>query len=154
MLAPPVAHDEAPRSRPWQWLWRWLRPRRRWCWGTRLVLSVSVAWLLFVVAHLLASGRTSLWAPIDLMPPLMLLAVPAVLLVVAPFARPIRWRVMVLLVATAAVGAGHSGINLGYLWHTPPPAPPHAISVSICQPSPCSTVRPQARSLSRSVTWT
>jgi len=48
---------------------------------------------------------------------------------VAPFARPIRWRVMVVLVVTAAVGAGHSGINLGYLWHTPPPAPPHAISV-------------------------
>ncbi|MEV4107774.1 endonuclease/exonuclease/phosphatase family protein [Nonomuraea sp. NPDC049695] len=109
---------------------RFVRPRRRWCWGTKLVVTASVAWLLFVLCHLLASGRTSLWAPLELIPPLMFLAVPALLMAVAPLARPVRWRIMSLLLVTAVLGAGRSGVNYATLWYTPPPAPSGAITVA------------------------
>ncbi|MGW5262611.1 endonuclease/exonuclease/phosphatase family protein [Microbispora sp. NPDC004025] len=108
---------------------RFVRPRRRWCLGTRLVVTATVAWLLFVVCHLLASGRTSLWAPVELIPPLLFLAVPASLMIVAPLARPVRWRIMSLLVVAAVLGAGRSGVNYATLWYTPPPARPGAITV-------------------------
>ncbi|GAA4950161.1 hypothetical protein HD597_002513 [Nonomuraea thailandensis] len=109
---------------------RFARPRRRWCWGTRLVVTAAVAWLLFVLCHLAASGRTHLWAPLELVPPLLFLLVPALLLIVAPLARPVRRRVVPLLVVTAVLGAGHSGINYATLWHTPPPAGPGAVTVA------------------------
>ncbi|MEU8383111.1 endonuclease/exonuclease/phosphatase family protein [Streptosporangium sp. NPDC048865] len=114
---------------PWARLGRFVRPRRRWCLGTRLVVTATAGWLLFVVAHLLASGRTSLWAPLDLMPPFMFAAVPLLVLAVAPLARPVRWRVIPVLVLTLVLGAGSSGINVATLWHTPPPAPPGAVKV-------------------------
>ncbi|MDH2427107.1 endonuclease/exonuclease/phosphatase family protein [Sphaerisporangium sp. TRM90804] len=109
---------------------RFVRPRRRWCLGTRLVVTATVAWLLFLVAHLLASGRTSLWAPVDLIPPLLFLAVPALLMAVAPLARPVRWRILSLLLVAVLLGAGRSGVNYATLWHTPPPAPPGAVTVA------------------------
>ncbi|GAA3611644.1 endonuclease/exonuclease/phosphatase family protein [Nonomuraea rosea] len=109
---------------------RFIRPRRRWCWGTKLVVTASVAWLLFVLCHLLASGRTSLWAPLELTPPLLFLAVPVLLLAVAPLARPVRWRVMSLLVVTAVLGAGLSGVNYTTLWYAPPAAGPGSITVA------------------------
>jgi hypothetical protein len=111
-------------------LWRFIRPRRRWCLGTRLVVTASMVWLLFVITHLQASGRMSLWAPVDLIPPLLFLMVPALLMIVAPLARPVRWRIMSLLVVTGVLGAGQSGINYASIWHAPPPAPPGAISVA------------------------
>nr|SBO97916.1 hypothetical protein BN4615_P7432 [Nonomuraea gerenzanensis] len=107
-----------------------MRPRRRWCLGTRLVVTASVAWLLFVLCHLAASGRLAWWAPIELVPPLLFLLVPALLLVVAPLARPVRRRVIPLLVLTAVLGAGRSGINYATLWYAPPPAGPAAITVA------------------------
>ncbi|WP_196223977.1 endonuclease/exonuclease/phosphatase family protein [[Actinomadura] parvosata] len=109
---------------------RLVRPRRRWCLGTKLVVTASVAWLLFVLCHLLASGRTSLWAPIELIPPPLFLLVPALLLVVAPLARPVRWRIIPLLVLTALLGAGRSGVNYATLWYEPPPAGRDAITVA------------------------
>ncbi|WP_169948512.1 endonuclease/exonuclease/phosphatase family protein [Microbispora sp. H11081] len=108
---------------------RFVRPRRRWCWGTKLVVTATAAWLVFLVAHLLASGRTWWWAPLELIPPLTFLAVPVLLMVVAPLARPVRWRIMSLLVLAVVLGAGRSGVNYATLWHTPPPAPPGAIKV-------------------------
>lgn len=119
------------RERSWtERVRRFVRPRRRWCLGTRLVVTASVAWLLFVLCHLLASGRTALWAPIELIPPLMFLAVPALLLVVAPLARPVRRRIIPLLLVTAVLGAGRSGVNYATLWYAPPPAGPGAITVA------------------------
>ncbi|MER6827791.1 endonuclease/exonuclease/phosphatase family protein [Streptosporangium sp. NPDC000563] len=123
---------EVPPEKPagrWARLGRFIRPRRRWCLGTRLVVTATTGWLLFVVVHLLVSGRTSLWAPLDLMPPFMFVAVPVLVLVVAPLARPVRWRVISVLVFTLVLGAGRSGINVATLWYTPPPAPPGAITV-------------------------
>ncbi|MGR6918147.1 endonuclease/exonuclease/phosphatase family protein [[Actinomadura] parvosata] len=109
---------------------RLVRPRRRWCLGTKLVVTASVAWLLFVLCHLLASGRTSLWAPIELIPPPLFLLVPALLLVVAPLARPVRRRIIPLLLVTALLGAGRSGVNYATLWYEPPPAGRDAITVA------------------------
>lgn len=110
-------------------LWSWLRPRRRWCLGTRLVIVATVGWLTFVALHLTLSGRTPLWAPVDLIPPLAFVAVPLVLLVAAPFARPVRWRLIAVLLIAGLLGAGRSGVNPATLWHDPPPAPPGAITV-------------------------
>ncbi|GGL07642.1 hypothetical protein Sme01_11370 [Sphaerisporangium melleum] len=121
--------SEPARSRAAR-LGRLIRPRRRWCLGTKLVVTATVAWALFVAAHLLASGRTYLWAPLDLIPPVLFLAVPVLLMVVAPLARPVRWRIMSLLLVTAVLSAGRSGINYATLWYTPPPAPPGAITVA------------------------
>lgn len=137
---PPAATGEGPRLRPPRLdrlrgeprldrLWRLLRPRRRWCWGTWLVVLATTLWSLFLAAHLLLSGRTPLWVPVDVTPPLLFVAVPAALLVVAPLARPARWRIIAVLVVAAVLGAGRSGINLATLWHTPPPAPPKAITL-------------------------
>lgn len=106
-----------------------VRPRGRWCWGTRLVVVASIGWLLFVVAHRLLSGHAWWWAPFDLMPPFLFLAVPVALLVVAPLARPVRWRIMAVLAVTVLLGAAPSGINWAGLWHRPTPAPPGAVTV-------------------------
>lgn len=125
-----AVEDADPRSAGWPArLWAWLRPRQRWCLGTRLVVLATAAWLGFVGAHWLLSGRTSLWAPFDLTPPFLFLAIPLLLALVAPFARPVRWRIMAVLALTAAAGAPLSGLNLATLWHTPPPASPAAITV-------------------------
>ncbi|MEU7755956.1 endonuclease/exonuclease/phosphatase family protein [Micromonospora sp. NPDC049171] len=105
------------------------RPGVRWCWGTRLVVTASLGWLLFVLVHRPLSGRLVLWAPVDLIPPLLFAVIPLVLLAVAPFARPVRWRIMAVLVVAALLGYGNSGVNLATLWHTPPPAPQGAITV-------------------------
>jgi hypothetical protein len=105
------------------------RPTRRWCFGTWLVLVASLGWLLVVMAHRLLSGRTWVWAPLDLTPPVVFVAMPLLLLGVAPFARPIRWRVIGVLALAGVLGAGNSGINVASLWHTPPPAPDGAIAV-------------------------
>src|SRR5688500_18107960 len=49
---------------------------RRWCWGTWVTVISAVAWLAFVVAHALFSGRHWLWLLPDLAPPLVYVAVP------------------------------------------------------------------------------
>jgi hypothetical protein len=94
-----------------------------------LVVTTSLAWLLFVILHRLLSGRTWPWALLDLVPPLVFVAVPAALLAVAPLARPVRWRIMAVQVISGLLGAGLSGINLATVWYTPPPAPPGAITL-------------------------
>jgi endonuclease/exonuclease/phosphatase family metal-dependent hydrolase len=137
MSDPDVVIEESPASAPspldvgWATrLWHFIRPRRRWCLGTKMVVTASVAWLLFVITHLLVSGRIALWTPVALVPPLLFLVVPALLMIVAPLARPVRWRIMSLLVVTVVLGAGQSGINYATLWYSPPPAPPGAITLA------------------------
>lgn len=115
----PAAEAPARRARPGRW-------RRRFAVAAYVA---ALGWLLLVVTHLLVSGRTWLWAPVDLMPPILLLAVPAALLALVPLARPYRWRMAVVLVAAGALGAGGSGLNPAALWHEPGPAPPDAITV-------------------------
>lgn len=107
----------------------WLRPRRRWCLGTRLVVVATAAWLVFVVLHLVLSGRTPLWGPFSLVPPVLFVAVPVAVAVVAPLARPVRWRVLTVLAVTVVAGAPYSGVNVAAVWHDAPPAPADAVTV-------------------------
>lgn len=107
-------------------------PRRRgpWRrWGTRLLVGACLAWLVFVLAHRVLSGRVFWWGPFDLAPPLVFVAVPVVLLALVPLARRARrWLVAVPALALLA-GASFSGLNPATLWHTPPPAPADALDV-------------------------
>lgn len=108
------------------------RPRRRagrWCWGTWLVVSASVAWLGFVVAQLALAGRVWWWSLPELVPPLMFLVVPLLLLAVAPLARPARGRIAAVLVGALVLGWELNGVNAAALWHRPPPAPAQALTV-------------------------
>ncbi|HVQ94853.1 MAG TPA: endonuclease/exonuclease/phosphatase family protein [Mycobacteriales bacterium] len=89
----------APAGRP--------RLRRR----ARLLLGVSLAWLLYVPTHLLLSGRWWVWAIPDLLPPLTFLAVPLLLLAAAPLARPAGRWVAAAAVLTLVLGAGLAGLN-------------------------------------------
>ncbi|WP_213453324.1 endonuclease/exonuclease/phosphatase family protein [Rhizomonospora bruguierae] len=120
----PVAPDRPESSQP--------EPRsgRRWRrLRIGLVLTASVGWLLYVLLHRLLSGRTPLWAPFDLMPPIAFIGIPVVLAALIPLVRPFHWRWLPIPVVAGLVGAGLSGINLATLWYTPPAAPPGAITV-------------------------
>ena len=101
----------------------------RWCLGTKLMVTATAGWAAFVVAHRLISGRTPMWAPFDMLPPLVFVAVPVVLMVIAPLARPVRWRLLIALAVTVAIGWPVNGLNPGTLWYTPPAAPAGAIRV-------------------------
>jgi endonuclease/exonuclease/phosphatase family metal-dependent hydrolase len=94
------------------------------------VAVVAVAgWLVFVLAHQVLSGRLRYWAPLDLAPPLVFAVMPVLLLALAMFARPVRWRLAGVLAVAAAVGAGNTGLNPAALWYSPPPAPPGAFTL-------------------------
>lgn len=94
-------------------------------WRIRLVVGVTVAWLLFVVLHLLLSGRFWLWLLPDLAPPLVYLAGPLLLLALAPLAgRSRRWWCSGLAAVSLVLGAGQSGFHLGALPGPVEPAAP------------------------------
>ncbi len=87
-------------------------------------MTVSVAWLVFVLLHRLLSGRFWLWLLPDLIPPVSYLVVPVLL---SPLAFVTPWCLIPL--GTALVlGAGHAGLNPGALRRTRP-VPPEAIRV-------------------------
>lgn len=99
-------------------------------WRVRLVIGVTVAWLLFVVLHRVLSGRFWLWLLPDLVPPLVYLAGPLLLLAAAPLAgRSRRWWCSALAAASLALGAGQSGLHLGPLGPGGPAAPAGAVRV-------------------------
>jgi endonuclease/exonuclease/phosphatase family metal-dependent hydrolase len=106
-------------------------------WRRRLAgatATAGVAWLAFVLAHLGFSGRTPLWAPLDLTPPVLFVAVPVALLaagaaVIRYARRRTRWTLLAGPVAAGLLGAGLSGINPAALWYDPPPAPSDAITL-------------------------
>lgn len=93
-------------------------------WHT-VLLVITVAWLVFVLARRVFSGRHWLWLLPDLLPPASYLVVPLALGAVAVGTQP--WCVAGA-VAALVVGIGHSGLNPGAL-RRPPPAPPDAIRV-------------------------
>src|SRR3954462_15340746 len=102
-LSPPVSAASPPVT----------AGRRRWAAGTRrLVLGLGGAWLVFVTLHLILSGRTYLWGPFDLLPPIVFAAVPAVLLAIAALTRSLRWRLGLVSVTALALGIGCSGLNV------------------------------------------
>jgi len=102
------------------------RRRRR---PGRVLLSLAALWLAYVVTHLFLTGEVWWWAALGSLPPLLFLVVPALLLGSAPLARPQRWRVALIGMATLALGAGQSGVNPAALWHHPAPVPASAVTV-------------------------
>lgn len=92
---------DGPRGRP---------AAGRWCTGTRLLVAATAAWTVFLVLHVLFTGRWWPWLIVEATPPLTLMAVPLLLLVLVPLARPVRrWLapVLVLLLLTGAQLAGY-----------------------------------------------
>jgi hypothetical protein len=104
-------------------------PRRRWGRASRWSLAMAVAWLGFVVLHRLLSGRVWWWGLVELVPPLMFLAVPLLSLTPLLVLRQGRRALAAAVVASLGLGAGLSGLNLAALWHRAEPAPPDAVTV-------------------------
>lgn len=94
-----------------------------------MMVIATAGWAVFVVAHRLISGRTPMWAPFDMLPPFVFVVVPLVLIVITPFARPVRWRLLIVLAVTVVIGTPVNGMNLRTLWYTPPRPPAGAIKV-------------------------
>jgi endonuclease/exonuclease/phosphatase (EEP) superfamily protein YafD len=84
-------------------------------------------WLVFVVLHLLLSGRFYWWGPFDLLPPFVFVLVPLVLVPLALLARP--RRVALLPAAALVLSLNLTGLNFGTVFYSPPPAPPGAIKL-------------------------
>lgn len=112
--APPVMSDPkaypdvaAPDTSP--------QASQRWCLGTRAVVAATAAWTVFVVAHVALTGRWWVWTTVEAVPPVTLVVVPALLLVVAPLARPVRRRLCLFLLALLLVGVSLAGFNPGAL---------------------------------------
>ncbi|MBO4204963.1 endonuclease/exonuclease/phosphatase family protein [Micromonospora echinofusca] len=123
--APPAGPDAAPVPAPSA---APAPPRRRRLRTARLLPYAAGAWLAFVVTHRLVSGRWWLWLAPDLTPPLAFLAVPVLLLALAPLAGAARGRVALLAAGGLLLGAGLSGLNPGVL-RPVSPAPPDALRV-------------------------
>ena len=92
-----------------------------------VLVVLTVAWLVFVLARRVFSGRHWLWLLPDLLPPASYLAVPAMLVAVAIGMQAQPWCAAGGL-AALVVGIGHSGLNPSAL-RRPAPAPPNAIRV-------------------------
>ncbi|SMC49163.1 endonuclease/exonuclease/phosphatase family protein [Lentzea albidocapillata] len=82
---------------------------RRWCWGTRLVVTAAVAWAVFLVLHVLLAGEWWVWLALEATPPVALVVVPVVLLAVTWFARPVRRGLAVVLAVLLLAGACLAG---------------------------------------------
>ncbi|MEU6808273.1 endonuclease/exonuclease/phosphatase family protein [Streptomyces sp. NPDC046831] len=112
------------------------RPARRGTLPARLLIGTAAGWLLLVAVRPLLGGRVWWWVLVDLLPPLVLVLVPAVLLaagvavMVRRRGRPARWSRPLLGLAAAGlvVAVPQSGLNLRAL--TPhDDAPPGALKV-------------------------
>jgi endonuclease/exonuclease/phosphatase (EEP) superfamily protein YafD len=105
--------------------------RRRWPLRTRLVFAAAAGWALFLAAFLSLTGEHWWWRPLELPPPLVFVAVPALLLALSALARPIRARMAGVALGCLAIGVDLAGLNP----HAPPgvggasPAPPGAVRV-------------------------
>jgi endonuclease/exonuclease/phosphatase family metal-dependent hydrolase len=93
------------------------------------VVAATAGWLALVVAQLALSGRVWWWNLPDLIPPVLFAAVPVLLAVVAPLARPARWRILAALLVAAVLGWPLTGLQPASLWHRPPPVTPGAVTV-------------------------
>jgi endonuclease/exonuclease/phosphatase (EEP) superfamily protein YafD len=83
----------------------------KWRLGTRLLVTATALWTLFLLAHLALVDRWWLWLVVETMPPVTVVIVPAVLLALTPLARPVRGRLAVLLVALLLIGTPYAGIG-------------------------------------------
>jgi endonuclease/exonuclease/phosphatase (EEP) superfamily protein YafD len=94
--------------------------RRRWCPGTRVLVGITAAWLVFVLAQRLFSGHWWFWLLVDVLPPALFLLVPLLLLLSVPILLacrvrlPVsaRWSVVGVAVLAGVLGFDSSGVNL------------------------------------------
>jgi endonuclease/exonuclease/phosphatase (EEP) superfamily protein YafD len=100
----PSADEEPVRNRPQE-----ITATGRWFTGTRLLVAATAAWVVFLVLHILFTGRWWPWFIFEAIPPLTAVAVPLLLLVFVPLARPVRRRLSVVLVLLLLVGAYLAG---------------------------------------------
>ncbi|MFF3854213.1 endonuclease/exonuclease/phosphatase family protein [Micromonospora sp. NPDC002575] len=103
--------------------------RPRWPRRARWLAALTVCWAVFLMTFLLLTGGHWWWRPVELMPPLVFVAVPLLLLALAPLARPARARLAVAAVCCLAIGFDVSGLNPAALSGGPTPAPPGAVRV-------------------------
>uniref|UniRef100_UPI0010323436 endonuclease/exonuclease/phosphatase family protein n=1 Tax=Streptomyces otsuchiensis TaxID=2681388 RepID=UPI0010323436 len=102
--------------------------RRR---GARLLTAALLSWALFVVVFSILTGRYWWWRPVELMPPLTFVAVPLLLLLLAPLARPFALRPALAALCCLLLGLPLAGLNV----HSLPgagggsDAPPDAVRV-------------------------
>jgi endonuclease/exonuclease/phosphatase (EEP) superfamily protein YafD len=87
-----------------------VRAGRRWCLGTRLLVAASAAWVLFVCAHVLLTGRWWPWLIVESTPPVALVVVPLLLLAVSPLAAPVRRWLSPALAGLVLVGLSMAGL--------------------------------------------
>lgn len=92
-----------------------------------VLVVLTVAWLVFVLARRVFSGRHWLWLLPDLLPPLCFLVVPVLLVAVAVGTQAQPWCAAGAL-AALVVSIDHSGLNPAAL-HRPSPVTPDAIRV-------------------------
>ncbi len=74
-------------------------------------MSASVAWAVFLLAHMLLAGRWWPWLLVEALPPVTFALVPLLLLAVVPLARPVRRQMSVLLAVALLAGLALSGVD-------------------------------------------
>lgn len=105
----PSTDDEPVRNRPQE-----ITVTGRWSTGTRLLVAATAAWIILLVLHLVFTGRWWPWFIFEAIPPLTAVAVPLLLLVFVPLARPVRRWLSVVLVLLLLIGAYLSGYGRGW----------------------------------------
>ncbi|MEJ3744239.1 endonuclease/exonuclease/phosphatase family protein [Actinomycetes bacterium KLBMP 9797] len=95
----------------------------------RLLIGAPALWLLFVVVHLLVSGRVWWWRPADLVPPPAFLVIPVLLALAAVPCRRSRRPAAVLAAGALAIGTSLAGVNATGMLTGGGPVPPGALRV-------------------------
>ncbi|MFY1649935.1 endonuclease/exonuclease/phosphatase family protein [Solwaraspora sp. WMMB762] len=115
------AAEPEPGPGPWgRWWRRWLG---------RVFLTGSAAWLAYVLAHRLLSGRVWWWVLAELMPPVMFVAVPLLFATAAAGCRRTRRPAALMCAVSLLAGVGLAGINLPGPLRSAPQVPPDALRV-------------------------
>lgn len=86
----------------------------RWSRGTRVLVAATAAWAVFLVVHILLTGSWWPWVMFEVMPPLIMVAVPLLLLVFVPCVRPVRRWLSVILILLLLAGAYLAGYGRGW----------------------------------------
>ncbi|GAA1307936.1 endonuclease/exonuclease/phosphatase family protein [Saccharothrix xinjiangensis] len=96
---------------------------RRWCLGTTLVVAATAAWAAFLLLHVALTGRWWVWFLVEAVPPVAFAVVPALLLAVVWWARPVRRRLTPVLVVLLLAGGYLAGVGPGWRGDTRPAGP-------------------------------
>ncbi|TDB94049.1 endonuclease/exonuclease/phosphatase family protein [Actinomadura sp. 7K534] len=84
------------------------------CTRTRLLVAATTAWGIFLVLHVLLTGRWWPWLIVEATPPLTAVAVPLLLLVLTLLLRPVRRRLTTVLVLLLLLGVHLAGYGPGW----------------------------------------